>query len=89
MDVTVRSHTSVILRRRRDHTMKNKAELKNTHGKIDINVEFRPEDNRYLVVHEFLGFEPQVSQNLRTIRDFISRRTVSTCPSSDRLHAVW
>ena len=39
VDVTVRSHTSVILRRRRDRTMKTN-ELKDTQGESDINVGF-------------------------------------------------
>ena len=72
-----------------DH--ENKAESKDSHGKVNINVEFRPEDNRYLVVHEFLGFESQAVdlKNLRTIREFISYRTDPSCPPSERLHAVW
>ncbi|KAN0135836.1 hypothetical protein V8E53_006288 [Lactarius tabidus] len=63
----------------------------NTRGGSGINVEFRPEDNRYLVVHECSGFGSQAedSQNLRTIRDFISFRTDQSCPPSERLHAVW
>jgi hypothetical protein len=66
-------------------------ELKGMHGKADINVEFRPEDNRYLVVHECSGFGSQLgdSQNLRTIREFVSYRTGLSCPPSERLHAVW
>jgi hypothetical protein len=28
-------------------------------GKADIDVEFRPEDNRYLIVHEYSGFNSQ------------------------------
>ena len=87
MDVTVRSHTSVILHRQRDRTMKT-TELKDTH---DINVGFRSEDNRYLVVHEISGFGSQAvdSQNLRAIWDFISYHTGPSCPPSERLHAIW
>jgi hypothetical protein len=91
VDVTVRFHTSVILRRRHDRTMKTRPACGNTHAESGINAEFRPEDNRYLIVHEFAGFESQAgdSQNLRTIRDFISYRTDPSCPRSERLHAVW
>lgn len=57
----------------------------------DINLEFRPDDNRYLIVHEFCGLDSQdgESHDLQTIRDFISLRTVSNCSPSERLHLVW
>ncbi|KAN0136738.1 hypothetical protein V8E53_005508 [Lactarius tabidus] len=60
-------------------------------GKADIDLEFRPEDNRYLIVHEYSGFNAQVrdSADLQTIRDFISRRTDPSRSPSERLHAVW
>ncbi|KAH9172753.1 hypothetical protein EDB89DRAFT_2069421 [Lactarius sanguifluus] len=59
-------------------------------GKADINVEFRPEDNCHLIVHE-CSLDPQAgdSLNLQTIRDFISHRTDASCLDSERLHAVW
>ncbi|KAI9456396.1 hypothetical protein BJY52DRAFT_1381678 [Lactarius psammicola] len=62
-----------------------------TLGKADIDIEFRPEDNRYLIVHECSGFEPQAgdSQNLQIIRDFISHRTDASRSPSERLHAIW
>jgi hypothetical protein len=57
----------------------------------DINLEFRPDDNRYLIVHEFSGLDSQDggSQDLQTIRDFISLRTDINRSSSERLHVVW
>ena len=60
-------------------------------GKADINVEFRPEDNRYLIVHECSGLDSQASdsQDLQTIRDFISDRTDASRSPAERLHAVW
>ncbi|KAF8267151.1 hypothetical protein EI94DRAFT_1802156 [Lactarius quietus] len=59
--------------------------------KADINVEFRPEDNRYLTVHEFSGLDSQArdSGDLQIIQDFISRRTDPNRTPSERLHAVW
>ncbi|KAH9003545.1 hypothetical protein EDB86DRAFT_2893126 [Lactarius hatsudake] len=45
------------------------------HGNTDINVGFSPANNRYLVVHEYSGFESGDAQSLQTIRDFISYRT--------------
>ncbi|KAF8259212.1 hypothetical protein EI94DRAFT_1042662 [Lactarius quietus] len=59
--------------------------------RADINFEFCPEDNRYLIVHECSGLNSHASdsQNLQTIWDFISRRTDANCSSSERLHAVW
>ncbi|KAH8985737.1 hypothetical protein EDB86DRAFT_3083324 [Lactarius hatsudake] len=67
------------------------AEPKDSCGSADINVEFHPEDNRYLIVHECSGLESQAgdSQNLQTIRDFISYRTDESRSPSERLHAVW
>ncbi|KAI9439397.1 hypothetical protein BJY52DRAFT_532800 [Lactarius psammicola] len=60
-------------------------------GKADINVEFRPEDNRYLIVHEWSSLDSRASnsQGLQTIRDFISHRTDASRSPSERLHAVW
>ncbi|KAH8979091.1 hypothetical protein EDB92DRAFT_1981402 [Lactarius akahatsu] len=56
-------------------------------GKPDINVEFRPGDNRYLIIHECSGLDsPHDSQ---TIRDFITHRTDPSRSPSERLHAVW
>jgi hypothetical protein len=59
--------------------------------KANINVEFRPDDNRYLIAHEFSGLDSQAmdSEDLQTIRDFISRRTDPSRTPSERLHAVW
>jgi hypothetical protein len=60
-------------------------------GKAAINLEFRPEDNRYLIVHECSGLDAQTrdSQDLQTIRDFISHRTHASCLPQERLHAIW
>ncbi|KAF8265735.1 hypothetical protein EI94DRAFT_1734856 [Lactarius quietus] len=60
-------------------------------GKTEIDVEFRPEDNRYLIVHESSGLDSQApdSQGFQTIRDFISRRTDPSCSPPERLHAIW
>ncbi|KAH9057194.1 hypothetical protein EDB87DRAFT_1131474 [Lactarius vividus] len=60
-------------------------------GKADINVEFRPGDNRYLIVHECSGLDSQASssQDLQTIQDFITHRTDPSRSPSERLHAVW
>ena len=59
--------------------------------KADINIEFRPNDNRYLIVHEFSGLDPEArdSEDLQTIRDFVSRRTEDNRTPSERLHAIW
>ncbi|KAF8259219.1 hypothetical protein EI94DRAFT_1813704 [Lactarius quietus] len=59
--------------------------------RADIDAEFCPEDNRYLIVHECSGLDSQSrdSQDLQTIQDFISRRTGASCSPSERLHAVW
>ena len=59
-------------------------------GEADINLEFRPDDNRYLIVHKFCGLDSQDgSQDLQTIRDFISFRTDTNRSPSERLHLVW
>ncbi|KAN0136731.1 hypothetical protein V8E53_005501 [Lactarius tabidus] len=49
----------------------------------DINIEFRPADNRYLIVHECNDLDSQ------TTRDFISRRTDANRLPPERLHAIW
>ncbi|KAF8265742.1 hypothetical protein EI94DRAFT_1734896 [Lactarius quietus] len=60
-------------------------------GKADIDVEFHPEDNRYLIVHECSGLDSQAtdSQGLQTIRDFVTRRSDPSCSPPERLHAIW
>ncbi|KAF8264358.1 hypothetical protein EI94DRAFT_1738614 [Lactarius quietus] len=60
-------------------------------GENDINFEYCPEDNRYLIVHECSGLESRAgdSQNFLDIRDFILHRTDTNCSASERLHAVW
>ncbi|KAN0133589.1 hypothetical protein V8E53_008577 [Lactarius tabidus] len=60
-------------------------------GESDINFEYFPEDNRYLIVHECSGFDSRArdSQTFLNIRDFISRRTDTSRSASERLHAVW
>lgn len=65
--------------------------MKAAPGSVDINIEFRPDDNRYLIVHEFSGLDSQTrdSQDLQTIRDFISRRADPNRSPLERLHAVW
>ncbi|KAI0285715.1 hypothetical protein BC826DRAFT_1050359 [Russula brevipes] len=56
-------------------------------GKADINLEFHPEDNRHLIVHETSGLDD--AQGLQTIRDFISYHTDPSRSAPARLHAVW
>ncbi|KAH9172741.1 hypothetical protein EDB89DRAFT_2164433 [Lactarius sanguifluus] len=60
-------------------------------GKADIDAEFCPRDNRYLIVHECSGLDSQAtdSQDLQTIRNFISHRTDARRSPSERLHAIW
>ena len=79
--MAVRFYISVHLRHLHDHDA-----FKAAPERADINFEFRPDDNRYLIVHEFSGLD---SESLHTIRDFISRRTDPNRTPSDRLHAVW
>jgi hypothetical protein len=55
----------------------------------DINYEIHPEENRYLIVHEYSGFEPGDIHGLQAIRDFISYRTDPSRSSAERLHTVW
>ena len=64
----------------------NKAAPKTT----DIDVEFQPTDNRYLIVHEYPGLGSQAGgPHWQIILDFISRRTSSSVEASKKLHAVW
>jgi hypothetical protein len=59
------------------------------HGNADINYEFRPDNNRYLAVHEYSGLESGDAQSLQTIQDFISSRTDANRSVLERLHAIW
>jgi hypothetical protein len=49
----------------------------------DINVEFRPADNRYLIIHECSDLGSQTTQ------DFISYRTDASRLPPERVHAIW
>ncbi|KAN0125392.1 hypothetical protein V8E53_015527 [Lactarius tabidus] len=88
VDMAVRFHPSVFIRHRRDRNGYQAAPKK-----ADINVEFQPADNRYLIVHECSGLDSQTgdSQDLQTIRDFISHRTDPSrlLLPPERLHAIW
>jgi hypothetical protein len=55
----------------------------------DINLAFRPDDNRRLIVHEYSGLESGDALGLRTIQDFITNRTDPTCAPAEKLHAIW
>ncbi|KAH8979846.1 hypothetical protein EDB92DRAFT_1902620 [Lactarius akahatsu] len=59
------------------------------HDNADINVGCSPANNRYLVVHEYSGFESGDAQSLQTTRDFIAYRTDADRSASERLHAIW
>ena len=63
--------------------------IENKAGVPDINLAFRPNDNRHLIVHESAGLEPGDAQGLRAIRDFISNRIDPSCAATERLHAIW
>ncbi|KAH9980734.1 hypothetical protein BJV74DRAFT_85096 [Russula compacta] len=65
------------------------AALQNSSGKSDINFAFRPDDNRYLIVHEYSGFEHGHAYGLQSIRDFIAYRTDPSRSAAEKLHAVW
>jgi hypothetical protein len=68
-----------------------KTALERAPAKVDIDFEIRPEDNRYLIVHEGSGLDSRArdSQDLQAIQAFISRRTDVKCPPPERVHAIW
>jgi hypothetical protein len=76
--MTVRFHPGVFRGHRR-HCNGYQAASENA----DINVEFRPADNRYLIVHECSDLNSQTTQ------DFISYRTDASRLPPERLHAIW
>jgi len=51
-----------------------------------MTVEFRPRDNRHLIVHECSAFK---TRELQAIRDFITTRNHKSRQASERLHAIW
>ena len=67
----------------------NKSARQNARRTPDINLEFYPEDNRYLIVHEYSGFGPGDTQSLQAVHDFISYRTDRGRSATERLDAVW
>ena len=67
----------------------NKAALQNSSGRSDINFAFRPDDNRYLIVHECSAFERGGAYGLQSIRNFITYRTDPSRSVPEKLHAVW
>ena len=48
--------------------------------------EFRPRDNRHLIVHECSGSGPG---ELQAIRDFVTMYSHKNRPAAERLHAIW
>ena len=55
----------------------------------NINIEFYPDDNYRLIVHEYSGLEPGDTQGLRAILDFISKRTDPSRPATETLDVIW
>jgi hypothetical protein len=51
-----------------------------------MTAEFRPHDNRHLIVHECSVFKPGEFQ---AIRDFITTRNHKSRQASEKLHAIW
>ena len=60
-----------------------KAGPKNVSGRT---AEFRPRDNRYLVVHECTGHGPG---ELQAVRDFVMMYGHKNRPASAKLHLIW
>ena len=58
-------------------------------GNADINVPYYPDNNRYLAVHEYSGFELGDAERLHTIRDFITYHGHWRRSGLERLHAIW
>ena len=56
---------------------------KNVSGRT---AEFRPRDNRYLIVHECSGYGPE---ELQAIRDFVTMYSHKNRPASAKLHLIW
>jgi hypothetical protein len=61
----------------------HKGAPKNVPGRT---AEFRPRDNRHLIVHECSGSGPG---ELQAIRDFVTMYSHKNRPASERLHAIW
>jgi hypothetical protein len=55
----------------------------NVSGRI---TEFRPRDNRHLMVHECSAFGPG---EMQATQDSIALRNHKSHPASERLHAIW
>ena len=55
----------------------------NVSGRI---TEFRPRDNRHLMVNECSAFGPG---EMQAVQDSITLRNHKSHPASERLHAIW
>ena len=51
-----------------------------------MTVEFRPRDNRHLIVHECSAIK---TRELQAIREFITSRNHKSRQASEKLHAIW
>jgi len=58
-------------------------------GKHDVTLEIKSELNDRLILHDSEGFGFGETNTLRTVQDFIRKRSSKSIPLNDRLHAIW
>jgi hypothetical protein len=58
-------------------------------GQADIEKALTSDDNRFLVLHDSMGFEAGDTQAFDSVNHFIQQRRDKSLPLKDRLHAVW
>jgi hypothetical protein len=58
-------------------------------GKHDVTVEIKSDLNDRLILHDSEGFGFGEINTLRTVQDFIKKRSSKSIPLNDRLHAIW
>ncbi|KAF9512935.1 hypothetical protein BS47DRAFT_1393815 [Hydnum rufescens UP504] len=58
-------------------------------GKHDVAHEIRSPLNNHLILHDSEGFGFGDNSTLRTVQEFIKKRSSKSIPLHDRLHAIW
>jgi len=58
-------------------------------GKHDVTDEIRSPLNNRLILHDSEGFGFGETSTLRTVQEFVKKRSSKSIPLHDRLHAIW
>ncbi|KAF8685412.1 hypothetical protein AX14_004000 [Amanita brunnescens Koide BX004] len=65
-----------------------KASLAHQAAAADVNKGITSDHNKYLVIHESEGYEPDNWEKFHTLKEFIEERSKEGC-CGEKLHAIW